>query len=145
MRWRRQLGAVPLVAVLAWTGCGGEGERVFSLDEFVDEVNAEGAGLEVGTVITTSESGVEIHEVALSGETPSPTGSVRDAPEGGEGGAGAILVLDDEEQAKSELERCESAPAFTCFRAATVVLRFEEIFPEEQARVSVALQALATE
>ena len=149
MRWRRQLGAVPLVAVLALIACGGEGERVFSLDEFVDEVNAEGAGLEVGTVITTSESGVEIHEVALSGETPSPTGSVRDAGDGGDPGndhgAGAILVLDDEEQATSELERCESAPAFTCFRAANVVLRFEESFPEEQARGSVALQALATD
>ena len=141
MRWRYVVGAVSLLAAVA--GCGG-GERTFTVDEFIEEANAEGAGLALGPAITTNDDGVEVRSVTLTGEALSPTGSVRDEAGEPEGG-GAMLALGSAEEAGEELDRCESAPAFTCFRAANVVLRFEGLFPEEQARISVALQALATE
>ena len=143
MRWRSELAAVPLVAA-ALAGCGENGERVFTLDEFVDEVNAEGAGVEVGPVITTSEDGVEVRSLTLTGETLSPTGSARDTEEP-HGGNGAILVLENAELAETELDRCQPAPALTCFRAANVVIRFEDMLPEDQARISIAVQGLASE
>jgi hypothetical protein len=132
----------PLVATLLLllaliSGCGGE--RVFTADEFVEAVNAEGAEISLGDVITTNQEGIEVRAITLGRTDVSPTGAA-----GEPGASGAMLVLADDGAAREELSRCESAPAFTCFRAANVVLRFEDIFPEEQVRLSEAFQAIAS-
>ncbi len=137
VRSPRALIVLPLMLALL-TGCGGEKE--FTGEEFIDAVNAEGAALALGDVITTNPDGIEVRALAFTDPETSPTGA-----EGGLQGSGAMLVLSDAGAASDELERCESAPAFTCFRAANVVLRFEEIFPEEQARLTAAFEAIASE
>ena len=130
---------LPLLILLsaALAACG---ERTFTAEEFVDEVNAEGAAIALGGVITTNQDGLEIREVTFTESVPSATGAGEEAQ-----GSGAMVVLDDAGAAGDELERCEAAPAFTCFRAANVLLRFERIFPEEQARIIQAFQAIASE
>jgi len=126
-----------LIPLLLAGGCGGE--RTFTADDFVAEVNAEGAEIELGDVITTNQEGVEVRAIQLGSTGLSPTGAAAEP-----GATGAMLVLGDAGAAEDELDRCESAPAFTCFRAANVVLRFEDIFPEEQQRLSEAFQAIAS-
>lgn len=121
-------------------GCGGE--RTFDAEEFVEAINEEGAFVTLGPILTTSPDGVEIRSVALTEAAPSPT---RPAPAGEEGGSGAVLVLQSAEAAETELARCESALSLTCYRAANVVLRFEDLPPPEQGRIAGALQAIATE
>jgi hypothetical protein len=128
--------AIILAALAA--GCGGE--RTFTAEEFVEEINAEGAAMEIGEVITENQDGLEILEVSFSEPAVTPTGGRAESS-----AHGAMLVLGDAEEAVDEVARCESAPAFTCFRAANVVVRFEEILPEEQARVTQAFEALASE
>lgn len=124
--------------LIAGAGCGGE--RTFTAEEFVDAVNAEGAAIALGGVIAKNQDGLEIREVTFTESVPSATGAGDETR-----GSGAMLVLDDAGEAGDELERCEAAPAFTCFRAANVLLRFERIFPEEQARIIQAFQAIASE
>lgn len=124
---RRPLLALALAGLLA--GCGG-GERTFAPQEFVDAVNAEGAELTLGDVLTTNEEGVEIREVTFAGDVP---------------GSGTLLTLADSAEAIAELERCESSISLVCFRAANAVLRFEDVLPEDQVRITAAVEALATE
>jgi hypothetical protein len=137
VRSRRALLALPLLLALLGA-CGGE--KTFSEEEFIEAVNSEGAALELGEVITTNQDGVDVRAVSFSEDATSPTGA-----EGGVHGGGTMLVLPDAGAATEELDRCETAPSLTCFRAANVVLRFEEIFPEEQARVTAAFEAIASE
>lgn len=133
--WRR--AGCLLAASLLIAGCG---ERVFTEEEFVEAINAEGAAVELGEVITTNEEGVDVRAVTLTENEVSPTGA-----EGQAHGSGAMVVLENAGAAEDELERCESAPAFTCFRAANVVLRFEGLLPEDRARITAAFQALAAD
>jgi hypothetical protein len=135
---RRLSPLLPIVLAALIAGCGGE--RTFSAEEFVDEINAEGAALELGGVIAENEDGLEILEVRFSGPAQAPTGGVAES-----GASGAMVVLPDAGEAVDEVSRCESAPAFTCFRAANVVVRFEEIFPEEQARLTQAFESIASQ
>ena len=129
---------LPLLLVALLAGCGGE--RAFTAEEFVEEINSEGAAIELGGVIAENEDGLDILEVRFSEPAQAPTGGVAES-----GASGAMLVLSDAGEAADEVARCESAPAFTCFRAANVVVRFGEIFPEEQARLTQALEAIASE
>lgn len=137
---RRLSGAAAVLAVLAGiAGCGG-GEKVFTAEEFVEAINAEGAAVALGEVITTNPDGVEIRSVTLTESEPSPTGAGGDPH-----GSGSVLALAGSEDASTEMQRCEQAPDLVCFRAANVVLRFEGLFPEEQARITEAFQAIATD
>jgi hypothetical protein len=135
---RRSSTLLALLLAVLLASCGGE--RSFTAEEFVDEINAEGAALELGDVITENQDGLEILEVSFSEPAVTPTGGQAETS-----AHGAMLVLGDAEEAVDEVVRCESAPASTCFRAANVVVRFEEILPEEQARVTQAFEALASE
>lgn len=132
----RSVGFLIVLSLLI-AGCG---ERVFTEEEFIEAINAEGAALKIGEVITTNQDGIDVRAVALTENEVSPTGA-----EGKPSGSGAIVVLEDSGAAEDELERCESAPAFTCFRAANVVLRFDELLPEDRARITAAFQALASD
>jgi hypothetical protein len=138
--------AVALVAALL-AGCGGE--RSFDAESVVEELNAAGAGLELGGTLTTTEDGTEVRILSLS-EPTGGDGDHAEEPEsaeehGHDHGAGALTILDDSERGVEEYERCETAPAFVCFRAANAVLRFTAMTPEEQARISSAVAALETE
>lgn len=133
------LGLAALLALLA--GCGEE-ERRFAPEEFVDAINAHGAAVGLGDVITTNEEGVDIYDVRFTQPAAGATGEGRIGP--ALHGSGSLLILPDAEVAKEEYERCLPAPALTCFRAANAVLRFEDLEPADQARLVSALSAIET-
>ncbi|MFN8152187.1 MAG: hypothetical protein U0R24_13820 [Solirubrobacterales bacterium] len=131
--------AIAAVAVLG--GCGGEKE--FTPESFIDAMNDNGATLELGPVLTTNPDGIEVHEVSFASVAPSATGEGEETE--GENGAASLLVFDGADDARDEFERCNAAPALTCFRAANAVLRVENLQPSDRARITTAIQGLAEE
>ncbi|MEZ5154843.1 MAG: hypothetical protein R2718_01905 [Solirubrobacterales bacterium] len=136
----RASSAAALVLALAApalaAGCGGE--REFGAAEFVDAANGKGAALALGGQVTTTASGEPVYAVrSESGSDPNPQ------LEEGHGG-GTMIVAADAGVAADEFERCESAADLTCFRAANIVLRFEEMAAADRARISGAVSALAS-
>ena len=120
--------------------CGGE--KQFTPDSFVADINEAGAGLELGSMLTTSSQGVDVYAIAFAPAAPdSPTG---EDPERELTSSGTLLAMEDEDEARAEFERCSGAPDLTCFRAANTVLRFEQLDPADQARLVTALQELET-
>jgi len=135
------LGAC-VVGLCLLAGCGGSGERQFTPQSFVGEINAEGAAVALGEVLTSNEQGVEIYTITF---TEAATGVTGEGDIGAaEHGSGALLILEDAGAAMEEYDRCQPAPALTCFRAANAVLRFEDLEPADQARLVSALEAIET-
>ena len=126
-----------LIALLA-AGCSGE--RSFEADEFVDEVNAEGAGLVLGEPLTSLEEGADVYVVSFE-DAPAPEVSAGRAHSGG-----SLVVTEDADAATAEFQRCEGAVTLTCYRAANVVLYFDaEPTEPHVTKVDAAIRALAEE
>lgn len=134
-RLQRRLLIALLVALVALGGCSGE--RSFDEDTFIEEINSAGAGLTLGVIISENEQGVPVRAIELV-----PAGASRPVRPGEDPGGGTMLVLDDADQAFAEFQRCEQAATLTCYRAANVVLRFDQIDPVQQQRVTAAIAAL---
>ena len=126
---------------LALAACG-SGERTFSAEEFVEEANAHGASLELGEPLSTSESDDELYSLTI--EEPASHEDAEAVPEiGHEHGGGSLRVTDSVEDAEAEVERCEQAVSLFCYRAANIVLIFEQdAEPEALSEVAGALRAL---
>lgn len=124
--------AFAILAALATGGCGGE-ERTFEPAELVEELNAEGAELKLGPVLTVNPEGYDVVSVFVA-----------DPGGGGDLGAGTMLLLEDADAAREELARCESSPLLLCFRAANGLLRFEQLLPQGRAQLEAALGAIET-
>lgn len=116
-------------------GCG-SGERTFTPEEFVEAIDEHGGELELGSVLTTREDGIDVHVVRFA-DGPD------DQLHGAENGDATMLVLESSGSAEDEFERCEGAPLLTCFRAANVVLRFEDMNAADRARIVAAVGALS--
>jgi hypothetical protein len=139
---RVALAAATAVTSLALaSGCGGGQERYFTAQDFVDQMNQNGASLRLGRVISEGgEDGGDVNAVKIQGTAPSATG------EGAKlkpSGAATVLVLGDAEAASDEYGRCADSPGLTCFRAANVLLRVEHIQPTDQAELTTAIEAMA--
>ena len=132
---------LPIALALLLAGCGGE--RTFEPQEFVEEANAEGAGLVLGEPLTSITEGVDVYAVSFeetSGSAAEPGGDEH----GHEGGS--MIVTEDAESATGEFERCDDAVSLTCYRAANVVLYFNAPPTDEQlVPVEAAIRALASE
>lgn len=126
-----------IALALAASGIGGCGERTFGEEEFIEEANNVGAGLTLGLILSENEQGVPVRAIELI-----PAGASRPLQPGEDAGGGTMLVLEGSEEAREEFERCEQAVTLTCYRAANVVLRFDEIDPAQRQRVSAAVAAL---
>jgi hypothetical protein len=134
-----RVAAVTLVTVLAVAGCGGE--RTFEPSEFVDEANAEGAGLVLGEPLTSIEEGVDVYALSFE-EEPGEQGAAGEHAHSG----GSMIVTEDAGAAKEEHGRCEEAVTLVCYRAANVVLMFDaDPNDEHVAEVDSAIRALETE
>jgi hypothetical protein len=134
------LGAVALAA-LALPACG-SGERTFSAEEFIDEANTHGASLELGQPLSTSETDVELYALTIE-EPQSAEGAEADPAIADEHGGGSLRVTESVDDAEAEVERCEQAVSLFCYRAANVVLIFEQdAEPEALSGVAAALRAL---
>jgi hypothetical protein len=130
---------VSAIAILLATACGDE--RSFEPEEFVQEANAEGAGLILGEPLTSIEEGVDVYSISFEEEP-----GEREAPgEHGHSG-GSMIVTGSAEAAKEEYARCEQTVTLVCYRAANVVLFFDtERGDEHVAKVDSAIRALETE
>jgi hypothetical protein len=131
-----------LCGALALVACGGE--RTFTAQEFIDEMNDNGAALALGPVLTTNPDGIDIYSISLTEISTGVGSPPKPVPEGAPG-SGSMLVLDDADAARSEFARCEQSPELTCFRAANAVLRFQALQGGDQARITTAIQAIETE
>ena len=127
---------------LAFLACG-SGERTFTVDEFVDAINDQGAGVSLGAVIAKNPDGVDVYSITLTEATADVGAPAQQSPDALHG-SGTLLLVDSADDAHDEFSRCEEAPALTCFRAANAVLRFEDMDGADQARISTSLEALQT-
>lgn len=132
MRRGRAAIAVAILGVVLATGCG---ERKFEAADLVAELNEAGAGLVLGDALPQTEGAARVFSLTFDSTAVPASGDVH--------GAGAIVVLEDSEQAEDEFARCDAAIDFTCFRAGNAVLRFTGITAAEQGRITGAVQALA--
>ena len=134
---------LPLAALigLALAGCG-DGERVFSAPELIEEVNANGAALELGDPLETAREGAEVSEVTFVENGAQHDDEIARHEHGG----GTLTITTDAEAGLDEYERCESAAALLCFRASNAVLFFEAgLDPADRTRLEAALRAMASE
>jgi hypothetical protein len=127
-----------IVAALAASGCG---EREFTAQEFVDAANGHDAELELGDQLTTTESGEPVLKISSS----APPGSDPNPQLQAGTSSGTMIVAADVDSAGAEFDRCEAAADLTCFRAANVVLRFEEMEGADRARITGAVTALQSD
>jgi hypothetical protein len=132
--------AAVLLAIAAALVVAGCGERDFTAAELVDAVNEHGAQLTLGSSVTTNEGGEDVYAVRSAA-----TGADANPQLEGSGGKGSLLVAADAASASEAFDRCDAAPDLTCFRAANVVLRFTGLDAPDQARISGAFSALASE
>lgn len=139
----RRAGALLAVAVaLVAAGCGSdEEERVLTAREFVAEMNRNGAALKLGRVLTENPEGIDVIAVEIARTAPTPTGEGTQPPRSGDA---TLLVLADAEAARAEYDRCQGAPSLSCYRAANVVLRIEDLQPTDRALLTAAISALAS-
>ncbi len=123
MTARLLLTALALTAIAA---CGG-GERTFTASEFVEEMNDKGANLKLGGNLLNDQEGIEVFELRFARSFE-----------------GSLVVAEDIDVGVSEYERCESAATLLCYRAANVVMLFDEaeISVTDLAPVETALTAL---
>lgn len=137
---RSILALLAPVVALALTGCGTAYDDAQS---FVDAVNAEGAGLELGPSLSTSNPEHQIYAIELEGGRDK-----EEMREGGQAylGGGSVTVTAGEDEARREYEECETAVSLLCYRAGNVALMLEdEVGPAERDRIDAAISALASD
>lgn len=139
---RRHTAALAVAVALLVAGCGGSEERTLSAREFISEMNRNGAALELGPVLTQNPKGVDVTKVTIERTAPTPTGEGTAPPPSGDA---TLLVLADAEEATAEYERCQGAPSLSCYRAANVVLRVEDLQPTDRALLTAAISELASD
>jgi hypothetical protein len=133
--------AVALAALVAGCG-GGEEERTLTPREFIREMNANGAALKLGPVLTQSADGVDVNEVTIAKTAPTPTG---EGSRPAASGSATLLALPDADAARDEYERCQAGTLLSCYRAANIVLRIESLQPTDRAALTAAISALASD
>lgn len=137
MRIRFALAAGSVLATLVVTACG---EHSFEAEEFVDEANASGAGIELGEPLTTTESDTEVYALRIVAEHAEATDG-----EHAHGGGGSLTVTEDSDAALARYEQCEAAATLLCYRVANVVLIVEDaLSPEDRSRLDAAVSSLAS-
>ena len=130
------------VAGASLLGCGSSGERELTAAGFVEEMNASGAALQLGTVLATNPDGADVYTLAFAEPAPSAPGE-GSAPSEAEGSA-TLVITAVADAAREEFARCERTTDLTCFRAANVVLRAERLQSVDRARITTALETLET-
>jgi hypothetical protein len=131
-----------LLATVALAACGEELE--FTAQELVDEINQQGASLQLGEPLTTTQEELELYAVRLEGaQAPGPA-TPEGSPPTDVHAAGSLTITESDDAGMAEYERCESAASLICFRAANAVLIFEDTVPNQDlARIEAAISAMA--
>lgn len=138
----RWIAAALLASGMSIAACGGSEERVFDAQELVTEIDEQGAGVALGPVMTTTPDGAEVYAITFTEQSEGVGAPIEQTPTGA--GGGTMLIAADTDAARDEFERCEQTGSLTCFRAANAILRFEQLEGADQARLSTALESIAT-
>lgn len=125
-----------VLALGGFLGCG----KTFGAQEFVEDANSHGAGLELGRELPTGQSGKKTYAVELARKPGDPV-----VPEVGDHGtAGALSVYDDADDANRGTAECEAGGDLLCYQAGNVVIVFEGGAPNiAHTRLATAIQDLA--
>ena len=129
-------------------------EETLSASEFVDRVNEQGVEVQLGEQLHSAEAN-ELYDLELA---PLPGLPEQAADEhvdekgretGGEhehgpGAGGTLYVFDDADAATDQVNACRVSAGLVCYRAANVVVLFEEGGIEVQ-RLGVAIRRLGDE
>jgi hypothetical protein len=120
------------VALGGCLGCG----KTFSAQEFADEANSHGAGIELGRELPTGQTGGKTYAVELSRKPGDPIlPGVR-----GTDTSGSMTVYEDTGAASDATDRCEAGADLLCYQAGNVVLVFESGAPDiAQTRLATAV------
>lgn len=130
---RRGFGALAVTAsAFALAACGGD--KTFTAEEFIEEVNAEGVNLQLGDPLVTSEEDKELYEVELESLAALP------GEKAGHAG-GSLSVYEEAGDADQEMETCAAAADLLCYRASNVVVVLEGGGIEAQ-QLGVAIERL---
>jgi hypothetical protein len=130
--------ALALAGACGIAACGGE--RTFDAEEFVTELNDEGATLALGEPLPGSDRGIELYALSFTEADGAEVGE----PGEDEHSGGTLALTADAEAAAAEFRRCDRAVTLTCYRAANAVLYFEgEPTDPGIAAVDTAIRALA--
>jgi hypothetical protein len=138
----RRLAATALIlGGSLFAGCGLPGcGSTFSAQEFVDQANEHGAGLELGAEITGARPGKKVYGVTLVAKPGDPvlpgTSHTEDS--------GSLSVYDDTGAANQGTRECEAGADLLCYQAGNVVIVLEAGTPNvAQTRLATALEAMA--
>lgn len=138
----RHLGVLIALAAMAAAGCGSE--KTFTASEFVDQVNRQEVLLRQGRQIPAGGGAEQVYAVTL----PRLPGEPRPAPEEGNGRGpnGSLYVYGDVGGADEKLDACRNSGGLICFRAANVVVVFDQGEAGISAqRLGLAIQRLGSE
>jgi hypothetical protein len=125
------------LAIVTLAACG---ERSFEAEQFVEEANSHGAGLELGEPLISTEPEVEVYALRVAEE------EAERAEEEHAHGGGSLTVMEDGDAALAKYERCEAAATLLCYRAANVVVAFENSLPtDDRSRLDDAVRALGSD
>jgi hypothetical protein len=131
------------VVAVALAGCGSE--KTFTASEFVDQVNEQGVSLELGRQLPSGGDADAVYAVTL----PPLRGEPRPAPDAegsGRGPNGTLYAFGDSGAAGDQLDACRASGGLLCFRAANIVVVFDQEEGGISAqRLGVAIQRLGTE
>lgn len=132
MQRGRWAAAALTLALAAITGCSGG--QTYDAEGVVSDLNSVGAGLVLGESLPNTEEDIEVRVVNFDGAAS--------ADPHVEGTAGAVVILGDDDKARAEFARCESAISFICFRAANTVLRFSGLDRAQLRKLAASLAAI---
>ena len=122
------------------SACGSE-DPTFTAAEFIEAVNAHGAGIRLGPELTTTDEGKTVHALEFEEPAGEEAGGRKH-----EHGGGSLIVAEDPETGLAEYERCERTGLLQCLRAANVAVALEgEIGADELARLERAVAALGSQ
>lgn len=119
-------------------GCFGDG-KTFSAEEFVEDANAKGAGLELGRELPTGRTGKSTYAVELARKPGDPA-----LPGIAVESSGALSVYEDTDAANTGTTECEAGADLLCYQAGNVVIVLESGAPNiAQTRLATAIQKMA--
>ena len=133
------MGALAAVMLVA---CGSE--ETFTAAEFTQQIRDQGVSIRLGRQLPTSGDADQLFAVRLP-RLPGEPAPPRDS-EGNGDASGTMYVYGDTGGAGDELDACRAAGGLLCFRAANIVVVFdEETGGLQSQRLALAIKRLGSE
>jgi hypothetical protein len=118
----RAIAAAAVAALLVGAGCGSE--KTLTASEFVGQVNEQGVSLKLGRQLPAGSQAESVYAVTL----PRLPGEPRPADEEGSGRGpnGTLYAYGGSGAAGDQLDACRASGGLLCYRAANIVVVFDQ-------------------